>query len=707
VGGTAAFSGPGRAIAWLHVQALADQTRWPLWLPFALGAGAGLYFALPFEPGGFWVALILGFAGSALQGAILARSTRLRIACALLAALALGFGAAKLRTEVVRAPVLLRQTGPLGFAARVVTAEPRGSGSRMVVEPQPIRRLRGAPTPARLRLTVRREAVVPEPGSWIYVHAKLRPPPPPVLPGDFDFGRWAYFQQIGALGYLYAPPRPIAAPRPERWDEGLAAGLERLRNRMTARVRTVIAGHDGVIAAALITGERADVDPGDQEAFRDSGLMHVLSISGLHLALAGGVFFWIVRALFALFPAIVLRYPVKKWAAVAALAGATFYLLISGCEAPALRSWLMLSLMFAAVLFDRPALSMRAVAVAAALILLVTPENVADPGCQMSFAAVIWLIALAEAQTAWRATHPGGEKTLRRRVWHYFGGILVTSIVATLATAPIAIFHFDRASPFGLIANLAALPVVGVVIMPAAVAAMVAMPFGLDYWPLLAMGKGVGVMMAIAHRVADLPGAGTVVPTWPPWCVAAVMGGGLWIALWRHSWRWLGLLPIALGLVFALTAQPPDLLVARDGQSVAVRLANGRLGFIAPVTDDFAAENWLRRSGDDRLPQNALGGPGVRCDGYGCLVNAHGGVLVAVDKRAEALAEDCAHARVVVSLVASPRCPGPELVITRRDVARHGATAVWFGETLRLRTVAGERGERPWSMPQLNRRFRQ
>jgi competence protein ComEC len=709
VGETAAFSrrngAPGlgaRLAAGLRAQALADLNRWPLWLPFVLGAGAGLYFALQFEPGGFWVALILGFSGSAVQGAILARSSRVRIACAFLAALALGFGAAKLRTESMRTPVLAREIGPVGFDARVVTAEPRGEGSRMVVEPLPIRRLHGA-TPVRLRLSVRHEDGVPEPGSWVHLYAKLRPPPPPVMPGDFDFGRWAYFQKIGGLGYVYGRPA-IAAPRPERRDEAVMAALERLRNRMTARVRGVIPGHNGVIAAALITGERADVDPGDQDAFRDSGLMHVLSISGLHLALAGGVFFWIIRALFALFPSIVLRYPVKKWAALAALAGATFYLLISGCEAPAVRSWVMLSLMFAAVLFDRPALSMRAVAAAAAIVLLITPENIADPGCEMSFAAVIGLIALAEWQTAWSAAHPGGEKTLLRRGWHYLGGILVTSIIATLATAPIAIFHFDRASPFGLIANLAALPVVGVVIMPAAVAAMVAMPFGLDYWPLVVMGKGVAVMMAIAHWVAALPGAGTVVPTWPAWCVAAVMGGGLWIALWRQSWRWLGLLPIAVGLVFALTARPADLLVARDGQTVAVRLAGGRLGFIGKVTDDFAAVSWLRRDGDERLPENAAGGPGVRCDGYGCLIKAQGGVLVAVDRRAEALAEDCAHASVVVSLTAPPSCKGPDLVITRRDVARFGATAVWFGERMRVRTVQGERGERPWSLPVAKRR---
>src|SRR5512142_3131114 len=161
---------------------------------------------------------------------------------------------------------------------------------------------------------------------------------------------------------------------------------------MTARVRTVVPGNEGVIAAALITGERADIDPDDQTAFRDSGLMHVLSISGLHLALAGGLFFWSIRALFALFPSIVLRHPVKKWAAVGALSGATFYLLVSGCEAPAVRSWIMLAMMFVAVLVDRPALSMRSVAIAAMLIVLASPESVLDPGCQMSFAAVIGLI---------------------------------------------------------------------------------------------------------------------------------------------------------------------------------------------------------------------------------------------------------------------------------------------------------------------------
>ncbi len=683
-----------RLVAAIRAQALADRLRWPLWLPFALAAGVAFYFSLPREPP---VLVAAAIALLAAVGAGFSRGALLWIALALIAAAALGFVAAKLRTEEVRAPVVTQRLGPLHLTARVAGSEPRGYGSRLLLEPLPVERL-GAVTPRRIRLTVRAHSAVPEPGRWVEVLAVLMPPPEPSLPGDYDFGRWAYYQQIGAVGYLYGVPHDVEPPRPPRWDELIRARLEDLRGRMTARVRQVIAGRDGAISAALITGQRVDIDPGDQTAFRDSGLMHVLSISGLHLALAGGFFFWTIRAFFALFPSIVLRYPIKKWAAVGALAGSTFYLLISGCEAPAVRSWVMLAIMFAAVLVDRPALSMRAVALAAALIVLITPENVLDPGCQMSFAAVIGLIAFAEWSAAHRAEQE--RRSWLRGAWNYAAGICVTSIIAGLATAPIAIFHFDRASPFGILANLAALPVVGVVIMPAAVAAMVLMPLGLDYWPLLAMGKGVAVMMAIAHWVAALPGAGTVVPSWPGWCVAVVMFGGLWIALWRRAWRWFGLAPIALGIGFALTVEPPDLLVARDGRTVALRLGDGRLGFVGRPTDRYAAENWLRRAGDERTPAEAVGGPGMACDSLGCIAHVKG-LVIAVDARAEALGEDCATAAIVVSASAAHDfCAGPKLVIDRRDLQANGAYAVHFGKPWRVETVVQLRGQRPWSVPQ-------
>jgi competence protein ComEC len=689
-----------RLFSAIRRQAEADRIRWAVWLPVALGTGVGVYFALPAEPGWNWTlcagALTLTLAACALaipQGG-------LRIVLALLTATSLGFTVAKLRTEAVRAPVLARQIGPVGFDARVVSAEPRGNGSRMVLQPVRIKRVASEQTPARIRVTVRARSAAPQPGSWVHVTAVLMPPPGPATPGDYDFGRSAYYRQIGAVGYLYGRPKAIAAPRENTWRETLSNTLERLRARMTARIRQVLPRSNGAIAAALITGERLDVDPDDEEAYRYSGLTHILSIGGTHLALAGGIFFWAIRALFALIPAIALRFPIKKWAAVAAVAGATFYLLISGCDWPAVRSYIMLTIMFLAILLDRPALSMRAIALAAALIMLVTPECLIEPGCEMSFACVIGLIALAEWAQARRAKKPGGErKTLFARLWRYVVGIVSVSTVASLASAPIAIFYFDRAAQYGLLSNLAAESVVGFVIMPAATAAMVLMPVGLDHWPLIVMGWGVDAMTAIAYWTAALPGAASLVPAWPLWCLIAVMGGGLWIALWRKPWRWFGLAPVAVGIVFALMATPPDVLIARDGRTVAVRLETGRLALIRRVTDDFAAANWLRRAGDGRLPEEAIGGPGVACDVYGCLARAHGGVLVAIDERADALAEDCANAAIVISMVPARRmCSGPKLVIDRFDVARAGGYAVWLGETIRIETVERERGRRPWSM---------
>lgn len=672
--------------------AAAERARWSLWTPVALAVGAGAYFTLPFEPELAWAALAGGFA--LVLGVLSATSERpaVRAGLALVAALVLGFGAARLRTGMVAAPVLIQRTGPVHLDARVIQAEPRGGGLRMVLAPVPNDRLTADEMPRRVRLTTRAHSSVPAPGSWVHVLAILMPPPAPSMPGDYDFGRWAYYQQIGAVGYLYGKPKAIPPPRPETWSERVLSRLERLRMRTTAHIRDVVPGHEGVIAAALITGERADIDPDDQAAFRDSGLMHVLSISGLHLALAGGVFFWIIRALFACFPRIVLKHPIKKWAAIGALAGSTFYLLISGSEAPAVRSWVMLAIMFAAILVDRPALSMRSVMLAAAVILLATPENVLDPGCQMSFAAVIGLIAMAE----WAEGRAREEKkTLLTRAWRYVVGICVTSTIAGLATAPISIFHFDRASPFGIIANLLALPVVGVIIMPAAVAAMVLMPFGLDTWPLIAMGKGTAVMLEIARWVAALPGAGMAVPAWPAWSVSLMMGGGLWIALWRRGWRWLGLVPITAGLALVPVVHPPDILVAQDSRTVALRLDSGRLALTRKPTDKYAAASWLRRAGDERLPEDAIGGQGLRCDALGCIARIKG-MVIAVDARAEALAEDCANADVVIAATrAEPFCKGP-LVIDRRDAIRNGAHAIWL-DTMRVATVEQARGLRPWT----------
>lgn len=676
---------------------IAEQHRWILWSPVGLAAGIGLYFALGFEPG---LALAIVTGGGAVcfaMGASFDLHPFARTGLALIAAACVGFTAAIIRTAMVAAPIVMQKVGPAGLDGRVESVELREKGIRVTLGE--LRWPNADDPPAHVRVTIKKQSVALAPGKWVHVTAVLMPPPTPAAPGDYDFGRRAFFEGLGAVGYTYGEAELIAPLRDPTWLEAWGAGLERLRNSMTARIRAVLPGSAGAIAAALITGDRSGVDPSDTQAYRDSGLTHVLSISGLHLALAGGIFFWVIRALLALFPSVALNYPIKKWAAVAALGGAGFYLLISGCEAPAVRSYVMLAMMFAAVLVDRPAITMRTVALAAGLILLFSPESLIAPGFEMSFAAVIGLVAFGEWELS-RPRQDDGPQGLFTRARRYLVGIGTASIVAGLATAPFAIFHFDRSAQYGIVSNLLSMPIAGFVIMPAATAAMVLMPLGLERLPLLVMGKGVEMMSAVAHWTASIPGAASVLPAWPLLALLFVVFGGLWIALWRERWRWLGVLPIMVGVVVAMLARPPDLLVGRDGTTVAVRLGDGRLGFVLAPQDDFAAEAWLKRDGDERLPADAIAvrRDGVKCDAWGCTTKIRG-VPVALTLRAETLGEDCARAKIVVSTVPTKgKCVGPKLVIDRFDVMDRGAYAVWVtGEGLRVKTVQSERGDRPWS----------
>jgi len=381
----------------------AERERWPLWLPVSFAAGIGAYFALPFEPSGASAAAA-GALGLAAGIAAARLSTLMpSLLLWLTAAFLLGGAFAKLHTSVVAAPVLEHRMGAASLAGRVEEVERRGKGARVVLGDATVKRLAPAETPHRVRLTLRVPPQSIALGSWIAVTATLMPPPGPAAPGSYDFGRASYYQGIGAVGFAFGKPRVVADERAASLIEETGTAIERLRAGMTARIREVLPDKDGAIAAALITGDRGGVDPADTDAYRDAGIAHILSISGLHLALAGGFFFWLVRAVLALVPAIALNHPIKKWAALAALGGATFYIMISGCDAPAVRSYIMLAIMFAAIIADRSALTMRNVALSAAVILAAGPQSLTEPGFEMSFAAVIGLIALAEWQGARRA----------------------------------------------------------------------------------------------------------------------------------------------------------------------------------------------------------------------------------------------------------------------------------------------------------------
>ncbi len=695
---------------------LAERDRWFLWLPALLGGGVALYFLLPAEPR--LLSLRLGMAAAVLALLLFGRLPLFRWPLLMTLALVSGVWLGAERTASVAAPVLTRPSGAVWIEARVLEVEPRDAGHRVLLDDLRFGGLQEAETPKRIRITLPRDGEVLWPGERLRVRAMLLPPPEPAMPGAFDFARYAWFRQIGAVGYAISTAElmPTEETRPDGIKgvrEAAMLSLSALRQDWTRRIAAQTEGAGGAIAAALMTGVRGPIPDHVDAAFRDSGLAHILSISGLHLTLVAGLLFFLVRALLALSPRLALRYPIKKWAAFAALLGAIAYTLVSGAALPTLRALAMIALALLAVMLDRRAITLRAVAWAALLLLVLWPDSLLDPGFQMSFAAVTALVAafehLAPKLTLWRS-HAGPLRIAL--LW--LGGVMAASFVAGLGSSLFAAYHFNRVADYALIANLLAAPLVDFIIMPLTVLAFLLMPLGLEALALTPMVWAVDALIALAVWVAGWPDAVGTVPAMPLWGLAAIAGGGLWLCLWRQRWRWLGMIGLLIGTASPWLIAQPDLLVSGDGRLLAARAAEvDRYYFLPPTPRGFAAETWYERLGaprlhpwpslsraDQRTGEGRSGADGsLRCDPAGCSWR-YRGFLIALPQQPKAITEDCRHADAVIStrMAVRYRCPSAKIVIDRNDLWRGGTHALYLDSDLGIRSVsvAQMRGRRPW-----------
>lgn len=714
-------------VAFLAVTLLAEQQRWALWLPVAFGAGIALYFSLPVEPPlsigtGILAALVLlvaiGLRRRAGQGVV--------VALLAAAAISAGFSAATWRTLAVEAPMLSERLGPTTVTARVVAQEAMPKGSRVVLDRARVSGLRPDLTPALLRLRLQGRQPALWPGDWVRVRAVLTPPPPPSAPGAFDFQRQLFFKGIGATGFSLGTAALVAAAEDASRRISAATWLARLRHDVTARIRAGLEGVEGAVAAALMTGERRAIPEDVTAAMRDAGLAHLLAISGLHLGLVAGILFVGLRSGMALLPALALRYPVKKWAAAAAIAGAFGYGLIAGSTVPTQRAFVAVGLILLAVLLDRRGLSLRSVAWAALIILALQPESLLGASFQMSFAAATALVAGYEAlrdRKRVREALTEGPVAFLRRPALYVGGIALTTLIAGLATAPFAAYHFGRVADYGLVGNLVAVPLTALWVMPWAVVAFMLMPFGLESWALAPMGWGISGVIATAREVAAWPGAVTLLPVMPLWGLAAAALGGVWLCLWRRPWRLAGIGGVALAFASIATTEAPHVLVDGEGRLVAARTAAGNMAVNAARRAAFTRDMWLRRAGlssadgvwpaagrvGGRSPARKAGerprkpaqaaptNPRLTCDISGCFYRAVGrSVAIAYDEAA--LSEDCWRADVVLSLVpVRRRCPAAVAVVDRFDLWRLGAHGITLApDGIHINSVNGTRGHRPW-----------
>lgn len=673
-------------IAGLRDCFLAERERWPLWGPVLIAAGIALYFALPWEPA-LWTGAALFCA--AITGAFVGRRVNGVTLCAVAFALAAaGFLAAQIRTQLVAAPVLEKNYAGT-VSGRVLQVEEFESGPRVLLDHVSLKRLPPDRTPRRVRVKLRRSDR-PAVGSRIEVFARLMPPGGPSAPGAYDFQRHAWYERIGAVGFAYGAMRTVDAVG----GVGPAIRVAQLRHRVSARVRAAISDEAGAVAAALMTGDRCAIPQDVISAMRDSGLAHLLAISGLHMGLVVATLFFGLRALLALHERLALRYPVKKWAAAIAMIGGVGYLVLTGATIPTQRAFLMTALVLLAVLLDRTAISLRLVAWAAAAILLLSPESLLGASFQMSFAAVVALVSVYEGlrgrALGWLTAGP------LRKLLLYFGGVALTTLVAGVATGIFALYHFGRITHFGLAANLVAVPVTAFWIMPWGVIAMALMPYGLEWVALTPMAWGIDLVVAVARTVAAWPGSVSLTPAMPVAGLAAAAFGGLWLCLWRRRWRYAGLAGIVAGVASIGLHTGPDILVSADGELMAVRAPDGDLVLSSTRREKRTAQTWLARSGQ-REPLD-WGSGAVRCDELACIYRKRGRIVALVsDPRA--LEEDCRHADIVVSAVPVRwQCPSARLVVDRFDLWRYGSYAIWLArDGPRAVTVAERQGDRPWS----------
>ena len=422
-------------------------------------------------------------------------------------------------------------------------------------------------------------------------------------------------------------------------------------------------------------------------------------MSGYHMAVVAGVVFFAVRALLALIPALTVSFPIKKWAAAAALAAAAFYLLLSGCDVATQRSFFMTAVVLIAVMVDRRAVTFRTLAVAAMIVLTLAPEALVHPSFQMSFAATLGLVALVQIGMPRLFASPDNSATARVALW---GGrelmmLTLASLVAGLATTPYAAFHFHRVTPYGVLANLAAMPVVSAVVMPAGMLGLVAMPFGLDSFFWWLMGIGIDWMIAVTVWVAALPGAIGRMAAFGIGPLIAASVGIILLGLLRTPLRWSGAVVLVLSVIWALAVPQPDILISGDGHHIGVRGKDGRLHLMRTSRDAFLLKEWLAADADARQPVDPSLPEGVSCDEAGCVAQLADGALVALALRPDALADDCERAALVVTArQPPPACPPPVIDLDR--LRRQGAMALRrTRDGFAVDAVKPKGVDRPWS----------
>ncbi len=669
-----------------------DREKWILSFAMLLGLGQAIFLSLLAQPSDVFVI------GSLIIAAIGLRLSRQRIIpfflFLMLFAACLGAALTQLHLYVVQAPVLKKSVYTAALVGEILSVEPRDGRTRLVIAPSTLDGVEPRKIPAKIRISVQ-GAIAAVPGDVFSGKAKLFPLSVPETPGDPDFARALYFDGIGGTGFALG--RNYQIEPGNNAETSLFKQTGRLRLAIMARIDHVLPDLKAGLTNAILVGERGGVPPDLAEDLRKSGLAHLLAISGLHMGLLCGVVFFVTRLGLAMIPKLALRYPIKKWSAIAGFMVGALYLLLSGATVPTQRAFVMTAIVLFAVLVDRRAISLRLVAIAALVVMAVRPDAVLGASFQLSFAAVTGLVAFYQGPgTKWMAS--GKDMPIWERAGRYFFLLLITGVMVTAITAPIIGFHFGRVSLLGILANLVAIPLMAFWIMPCIVAILVLMPFGLEIVPLTMLSPGLEILIWLARLVARQDWGLWYVAQPSAMVVAPVLLALLWTVIWR-KWaiRLWAVIPVSGAILAAFFVHQPDMLVGGGQKGWVVRdTAQRSLVFNGNISN-FHRSIWMSRFGirPSRAAQTQS------CKDEICWFERQGQTIVI----AETIDDPfyiCRHADIVVVLkqdFPEDACEKPPLIIDDDVLWWQGGVAIRFarnGAPAHFATVRGTSGHWPW-----------
>jgi competence protein ComEC len=700
--------------SWLDL----ERERLAVWLPVFMGAGILAYYALRFEP-----ATWIGAAVTAPALAIAVWLPGVRWLFGPITAVALGFTAGQLATA--RAPPIEVDlpTHAIIVTGTIRAVEALPEGRRITIQPawlddaaEPLRRS------VRVRLQKKDDGEL-DSGDSVRIRALLRPPSPPSYPGAWDLQRDDFYSGLGASGY--------GLGKAERTGQAVPSApmrlVQRLRETITRRVVAVIPGAAGAVSVTLLTGASMAIPEADHAAFRDSGLAHLLAVAGLHIGIVMGFALALSRFGFALSQRASLFWPTKKFAAICALTVGAAYMVLTGMHVPIIRSFVMACLFTVALMADRRPFSLRGLALAAAALMLIAPNQVPDVSFQMSFSAVLALISGYEALRPW-LRHLHG-KSWQRRFGSHVVALALTSALAGSASAPYGAYHFGHLQIYFVLANMVAVPLTAMWVMPAGLIALFLMPVHLEALALVPMGWGAQAIVWVARTTAALPAATIEVPHIPIWGLCLFSVGLAWLGLWQTRRRLGGVVLMLVGLASPLVEHPPDILVSADGRLIAIRTPQGAFLQQTQGGSKFTRDAWAQywavgsfqampasESGRVVLAQSSIGAvndpPGesaqdpdelgvaaVRCEPDACLLRPYPDRPGALLVRGALHPKFCDQSSVILSAEpARGLCPRPwPKLVDRFTVWRYGSAAIWLDrDGARVLTDRTERGDRPW-----------